>query len=47
MKLDKSETSRRNEEGNFQSQASCFNKKNHTKLLSLYGYLKKSNTENL
>jgi len=26
MKLDESETSRHNEEGNFQIQASCFNK---------------------
>jgi hypothetical protein len=48
MKLDESETSRHKEEGNFQIQAPCFNKKKtHTILLSLYGFLKKSNTENL
>ena len=50
MKLDEIETSRRNEEGIFQSQVSCFNKKKkktHKILLSLCGILKKSNTENL
>ena len=36
MKLDESETSWHNEEGNFQIQVSCFNEKSRTILLSFF-----------